>query len=175
MNNRILIRLAVAAALLIAAAVPARAQIYTWRDANGNLVLSDHPRDGVVVKTFAVPKADSLRVTRFVRVESRRRLRRPHRRTCPAERRASVAGASGRSGRIRLQSVGRLTQGRARPDAIDAGNRAAVPRRQSVQSDRERAGRCRLSQGAAGSLQRQGRARARGLQRRAWSGRPLSA
>ena len=46
--------------------MPARAQIYTWRDANGNLVLSDHPRDGVVVKTFAVPKTDSLRVTRFV-------------------------------------------------------------------------------------------------------------
>jgi soluble lytic murein transglycosylase-like protein len=66
LNNRILIRVTIAAALLLAAAVPARAQIYTWRDTNGNLVLSDHPRDGVVAKTFAVPKADSLRVTRFV-------------------------------------------------------------------------------------------------------------
>jgi soluble lytic murein transglycosylase-like protein len=65
MKHRILIRLAGAAVLLIVAALPARAQIYTWRDANGTLVLSDHPRDGVVVKTFAVPKADSLRVTRF--------------------------------------------------------------------------------------------------------------
>jgi soluble lytic murein transglycosylase-like protein len=66
MNIRILIRLSIAATVLIAAAVPAHAQIYTWRDTNGNLVLSDHPRDGVVVQTFAVPKAESLRVTRFV-------------------------------------------------------------------------------------------------------------
>ena len=66
MKNCILIRLAIAAVLVVAAAVPARAQIYTWRDANGNLVLSDHPRDGVPVKTYAVPKTDSVRVTRFV-------------------------------------------------------------------------------------------------------------
>jgi soluble lytic murein transglycosylase-like protein len=66
MHNPLPIRLAIAAVLLIAAAAPARAQIYTWRDTNGNLVLSDHPRDGVVVRTFAVPQADSLRVTRFV-------------------------------------------------------------------------------------------------------------
>jgi soluble lytic murein transglycosylase-like protein len=66
MKHRMLIRLAISIALLIAAAVPARAQIYTWRDAKGNLVLSDHPRDGTVVETFAVPKADSLRVTRSV-------------------------------------------------------------------------------------------------------------
>jgi soluble lytic murein transglycosylase-like protein len=66
MHNRLPIRLAIAAVLLIAAAAPARAQIYTWRDTNGNLVLSDHPRDGVVVRTFAVPQAESLRVTRFV-------------------------------------------------------------------------------------------------------------
>jgi soluble lytic murein transglycosylase-like protein len=66
MKNRILIRLAMATAVFVAGALPARAQIYTWRDANGTLVLSDHPRDGAVVKTFAVPKADSLRVTRFV-------------------------------------------------------------------------------------------------------------
>jgi soluble lytic murein transglycosylase-like protein len=66
MKNRILIRVAIATAVLIAAVIPAHAQIYTWRDTNGNLVLSDHPRDGAVVKTFAVPKADSLRATRFV-------------------------------------------------------------------------------------------------------------
>jgi soluble lytic murein transglycosylase-like protein len=66
MNHRLLSRLAIAGALLVVAAVPARAQIYTWRDGNGNLVLSDHPRAGVAVRTFAVPKADSLRVTRPV-------------------------------------------------------------------------------------------------------------
>jgi soluble lytic murein transglycosylase-like protein len=65
MTNHILIRLAGAAALLVVGAIPARAQIYTWRDTKGNLVLSDHPRDGTVVNTFAVPKAESLRVTRF--------------------------------------------------------------------------------------------------------------
>jgi soluble lytic murein transglycosylase-like protein len=65
MKNGMPIRLAIVAVLLVVAAVPARAQIYTWHDANGNLVLSDHARDGAVVKTFAVPKADSLRVTRF--------------------------------------------------------------------------------------------------------------
>jgi soluble lytic murein transglycosylase-like protein len=66
MKHRMLIRLAVAVALSLAAALPAHAQIYTWRDAKGNLVLSDRPRDGTVVETFAVPKAESLRVTRFV-------------------------------------------------------------------------------------------------------------
>ena len=66
MKHRMITRLAIVIALLIAAALPARAQIYTWRDVNGNLVLSDHPRGGTVVKTFAVPKADSLRVTRSV-------------------------------------------------------------------------------------------------------------
>jgi soluble lytic murein transglycosylase-like protein len=66
MTNRLLFRLTLAAVVSLVATVPARAQIYTWRDANDHLVLSDHPRDGVVVKTFAVPKTDSLRVTRFV-------------------------------------------------------------------------------------------------------------
>ena len=47
-------------------ASPAHAQIYSWRDANGNLVLSDKPREGAVARTFAVPKADSVRATRFV-------------------------------------------------------------------------------------------------------------
>jgi soluble lytic murein transglycosylase-like protein len=36
-------RLALVAALLLVAAVPAGAQIFSWRDANGNLVLSDRP------------------------------------------------------------------------------------------------------------------------------------
>ena len=62
--------------------------------------------------------------------------------------------------------MGHLAKGRPWPDAIDAGNGAAVPRRQSVQPDRERAGWCRLSQRAAHSIQQQRRARARGVQRR---------
>ena len=54
-----------AVALVAGAAVPARAQIYTWRDANGNLVLSDKPHDGAVERTFEVSTSDSLRTTRF--------------------------------------------------------------------------------------------------------------
>ena len=48
-------------------AVPAQAQIYSWQDANGNLVLSDKkPLSGVSqIKSFSVPKANSIRATRF--------------------------------------------------------------------------------------------------------------
>lgn len=59
-------RLALPAALLLVFAAPARAQIYSWRDANGTLVLSDRPHDGAELKTFAVPKADTVRVTRSI-------------------------------------------------------------------------------------------------------------
>lgn len=48
------------------AALPADAQIYTWRDAGGNLVLSGRPPAGQPVHTYAVPKAESIRATRFV-------------------------------------------------------------------------------------------------------------
>ena len=58
------VRVALAAVLCVAAATPARAQIYSWRDANGNLVLSDRPHEGAELKTFAVPKASHVRVTR---------------------------------------------------------------------------------------------------------------
>jgi soluble lytic murein transglycosylase-like protein len=46
-------------------AIPASAQIYSWRDANGHLVLSNQ-RPGVEVRTYAVPKADTIRATRSV-------------------------------------------------------------------------------------------------------------
>src|SRR4051812_9072127 len=65
LHDRVLLPLVVASGLLITAA-PARAQIYTWRDANGHLVLSDHPGDRVVVDTFAVPKTETVRATRLV-------------------------------------------------------------------------------------------------------------
>src|SRR4051812_10445303 len=49
------------------AATPASAQIYSWRDANGNLVLSNHKQAGLSdVKSYAVPRADAIRVTRYV-------------------------------------------------------------------------------------------------------------
>jgi soluble lytic murein transglycosylase-like protein len=46
----------------ITTAVPATAQIYTWRDAAGNLVLSNKPRDGQAsLATYAVPGASLIR------------------------------------------------------------------------------------------------------------------
>ena len=54
-------------------AMPASAQIYSWRDANGNLVLSGSRPSGTDVKTYAVPKAEAIRATRPVAV-SRNRL-----------------------------------------------------------------------------------------------------
>lgn len=44
-------------------AVPAGAQIYSWHDANGQLVLSDRPV-GAVERTFSVSKSDSVLTTR---------------------------------------------------------------------------------------------------------------
>lgn len=60
------------AALLIAgvaSAAPASAQIYTWRDANGHLVLSNvRTQSGApaATRTYAVPRAETVRATRYV-------------------------------------------------------------------------------------------------------------
>ncbi len=44
---------------------PADAQIYTWHDAAGHMVLSDRPRtDGGEVRTFAVTRTAAVKVTR---------------------------------------------------------------------------------------------------------------
>jgi soluble lytic murein transglycosylase-like protein len=53
-------------AAFLGAALPAQAQIYTWRDANGNLVLSN-TRPGAsapTVASYTVPKAEGVRATR---------------------------------------------------------------------------------------------------------------
>jgi len=52
--------------LCLAAAVPAEAQIYTWRDASGTLVVSNKPRTsaGAAVSTYAVHGASAIRTTR---------------------------------------------------------------------------------------------------------------
>ena len=68
------LRIALLAALAAAIAVPARAQIYTWRDEQGNLVLSDSkPAAHADLHTFAVPEAPAVRTTRPVVVEERDR------------------------------------------------------------------------------------------------------
>lgn len=68
--DRILLHLAFALAFVVGAVSIAHAQIYTWRDANGNLVLSNRPRAGADVRTFAVPKASSVRATRSISARS---------------------------------------------------------------------------------------------------------
>ena len=47
------------------AAAPARAQIYTWTDGNGHLVLSNRPKGGDE-HAYVVPQSASLRTTRSV-------------------------------------------------------------------------------------------------------------
>jgi soluble lytic murein transglycosylase-like protein len=58
-----LLRITIAAAAVwIAAPAAARAQIYSWHDANGNLVLSDRPKDPSA-RTFAVGHTGGFRTT----------------------------------------------------------------------------------------------------------------
>jgi len=49
---------------LLAAASPATAQIYTWTDGNGHLVLSNRPKAGGE-RAYVVPQSDSIRTTRL--------------------------------------------------------------------------------------------------------------
>ena len=59
-----------ALALVLAAAAPAHAQIYTWRDAKGTLVLSNRrPPQNTPTKTYAVPQTETVRATRQVATE----------------------------------------------------------------------------------------------------------
>jgi len=50
--------------LLAAGVVPASAQIYSWRDAKGQLIVSDRPRgDAGEMVTYEVPRARGVRAT----------------------------------------------------------------------------------------------------------------
>jgi soluble lytic murein transglycosylase-like protein len=55
-------------AFCLGLALPASAQIYSWRDANGTLVLSNRRQgaDTSTVRSYAVPKAETVRATRYV-------------------------------------------------------------------------------------------------------------
>jgi soluble lytic murein transglycosylase-like protein len=64
MSSRLARFVAATAALIIATPLAARAEIYTWRDATGNLVLSDKPRDGGERTTYAVGTTGAIRTTR---------------------------------------------------------------------------------------------------------------
>jgi len=56
---------AVSLCVLLSAASRAEAQIFSWTDGNGHLVLSDHPRDGAA-RAYTVPQSDAIRATRPV-------------------------------------------------------------------------------------------------------------
>jgi transglycosylase-like protein with SLT domain/uncharacterized protein DUF4124 len=63
MHSRVL-RTVIATLLALATPCVVHAQIYTWRDSGGNLVLSDHPKDGTQ-RTFAVAgTSGEIRTTR---------------------------------------------------------------------------------------------------------------
>jgi soluble lytic murein transglycosylase-like protein len=56
----------------LAGATPAMAQIYSWRDAQGTLVLSDRPRaDHGEMQTYAVPGSAGLLATRPLALNAR--------------------------------------------------------------------------------------------------------
>jgi soluble lytic murein transglycosylase-like protein len=61
-----MIRLLAAAALAVLTPAVATAQIYTWRDASGNLVMSDRPKTGSVRSYAVVPTNGTIRTTRPV-------------------------------------------------------------------------------------------------------------
>lgn len=63
----------IAFVVCLLAAAPAHAQIYSWRDANGQLVLSNQkPPASTPVKSYAVPQTTSVRVTRYATFERSR-------------------------------------------------------------------------------------------------------
>jgi soluble lytic murein transglycosylase-like protein len=57
-------------AALLGCATPAHAQIYSWRDSNGNMVLSNRkPLTPTTTQSYVVAQADSIRVTRSATTE----------------------------------------------------------------------------------------------------------
>ena len=59
-------KLICAAIAVFSLASPAQAQIYTWTDGNGHLVVSDHPKNGAPERAYVIPQAESIRTTRSV-------------------------------------------------------------------------------------------------------------
>jgi soluble lytic murein transglycosylase-like protein len=62
----IVLRTVIATIVALATPCVVHAQIYTWRDSGGNLVLSDHPKDSTQRATYAVAgTTGELRTTRI--------------------------------------------------------------------------------------------------------------
>ncbi len=68
------VKTVIVAAALLALAGPAQAQIYTWRDASGTLVLSNVPQGGAAPKSYAVPSSKGVRATVYVAHERSRQF-----------------------------------------------------------------------------------------------------
>ena len=64
-SRKSLIDLGLAIAACVCISVPAHAQIYSWHDANGTLVLSNRPHPGATLRTYAVPETGDIRTTRI--------------------------------------------------------------------------------------------------------------
>ena len=63
----------VAVCSFVLASSPAMAQIYSWRDDSGNLVLSNKkPLEANELRSYAVPKAEKVRATRYVAADRSR-------------------------------------------------------------------------------------------------------
>jgi soluble lytic murein transglycosylase-like protein len=60
------LKLICAAIAVFSLASSAQAQIYTWTDGNGHLVVSDHPKNGLPERAYVVPQTESIRATRPV-------------------------------------------------------------------------------------------------------------
>jgi len=63
MSSKLIRTVLAAIAVLASTPVVAQAQIYSWRDSGGNLVLSDRPKDGSE-RTYAVGTSGDIRTTR---------------------------------------------------------------------------------------------------------------
>jgi soluble lytic murein transglycosylase-like protein len=74
MSVSVCTRVVVLSVLWLGLALPASAQIYSWRDANGNLVLSDRRPQaaGDAVRSYEVPKSQAIRATRYVAADRSR-------------------------------------------------------------------------------------------------------
>jgi soluble lytic murein transglycosylase-like protein len=68
LNYKQILILTGALSAVLGLAVPASAQIYSWRDEKGTLVVSDKPRpgSGLTARSFDVPRAETVRATRYV-------------------------------------------------------------------------------------------------------------
>jgi soluble lytic murein transglycosylase-like protein len=73
--NRSLVAFARAALLLALLAIPGRAsaQIYTWQDGSGNMVVSNVPQGtNLGIPSYEVPESDTVRATQYVPPERSR-------------------------------------------------------------------------------------------------------